>query len=101
MAERWSNLGRELLVRLDCACVNKSSEVDGILLRSCYSRPHGLGLNGAVAWGDFYYGLAIAFSMQLLRLDQMIPRLGSDARREPTGGGEAGPRETVAERGDM
>lgn len=89
VAERWGNLGRELLVRLDSACVNKTSEVDGILLKSCYSRPHGLGLHGAVAWGDFFYGLAIALAMQLLTVDRLIPRPGSDASQDFTEGGEA------------
>jgi unsaturated chondroitin disaccharide hydrolase len=31
-----------------------------VLLHSSYSVPHGLGLDGATAWGDFFFGLAMA-----------------------------------------
>jgi unsaturated chondroitin disaccharide hydrolase len=49
-----------LLRRLDATCLNHAPDVDGILLRSVYSLPHGLGVDGATGWGDFYYGLALA-----------------------------------------
>jgi unsaturated chondroitin disaccharide hydrolase len=51
-----------LLARLDASCVNRSPGTDGILLRSAYSVPHGLGVDGATGWGDFYYGLALAIA---------------------------------------
>lgn len=40
--------------------VSSSEDVEGILQRSSYSVPHGLGMNGATAWGEFYFTLAFA-----------------------------------------
>jgi unsaturated chondroitin disaccharide hydrolase len=48
---------------LDCLCrlaLNRDPDADGVLLHSSYSVPHGLGLDGATAWGDFFFGLAMA-----------------------------------------
>lgn len=56
----------DLLVRLSERCLNQDSHRDGILLHSCYSKPHGLGLDGATGWGDFYFGLALALAADAL-----------------------------------
>jgi unsaturated chondroitin disaccharide hydrolase len=57
---RHRDAGAALLLELDASSVNRSPDVDGVLLRSVYSLPHGLGVDGATGWGDFYYGLALA-----------------------------------------
>jgi unsaturated chondroitin disaccharide hydrolase len=59
---RYDERARRLLVQLDATCVNRSEGEAGILLRSVYSKPHGLGVDGASGWGDFYYGLALAIA---------------------------------------
>lgn len=59
-AMRHDRLARALLGRLGDAALNRDEHIDGILLHSCYSWPHRLGLDGATAWGDFYFGLALA-----------------------------------------
>lgn len=55
-----------LLGRLADRCLNQEPDVDGILLHSCYSKPHGLGMDGATGWGDFYFGLALALAVGAL-----------------------------------
>jgi unsaturated chondroitin disaccharide hydrolase len=54
--------GADLLIRLGVDCLNRDERVHGILLHSCYSKPHGWGVDGATGWGDFYYGLALALA---------------------------------------
>lgn len=46
------------LLRLGVHALNRREDVEGILLRSCYSKPHGLGLQGPTPWGDFYFFFA-------------------------------------------
>lgn len=58
----YGERGRALLAKLDAACVNRTEDEDGILLRSVYSKPHRLGVDGASGWGDFYYALALAIA---------------------------------------
>jgi unsaturated chondroitin disaccharide hydrolase len=58
--DRYDERATDMLRRLDATCLNRSATTDGILLRSAYSIPHALGVDGACAWGDFYYGLALA-----------------------------------------
>lgn len=55
-----------LLAQLSETCVNRDPDVDGVLLHSCYSKPHGLGVDGAMGWGDFYTGLALALAVGAL-----------------------------------
>lgn len=62
----------EFLERLSQSAVGRDAE-DGILLRSSYSLPHGLGVRGATPWGDFFYGLALAMSTGRVQLRQMVP----------------------------
>jgi unsaturated chondroitin disaccharide hydrolase len=71
-----------LLLRLDSTCANRQTDVQGILLESCYSRPHNLGLRGAVAWGDFYYGLALAVANGLISLRALLPQLRASGNGE-------------------
>ncbi len=52
----------DLLERLAERCLNREPDQDGILLHSCYSKPHGLGVDGATGWGDFFFGLALALA---------------------------------------
>jgi unsaturated chondroitin disaccharide hydrolase len=51
----------DLLSKLASTCQN-SGEEDGLLLHSCYSKPHGLGIGGATAWGDYFLGLGLGFA---------------------------------------
>jgi unsaturated chondroitin disaccharide hydrolase len=67
----WSR-GLELLGLLGESCLNTEEGREGILLRSCYSKPHSLGLNSATAWGDFFFGLALALAIGHLSLDRMF-----------------------------
>jgi unsaturated chondroitin disaccharide hydrolase len=69
-AHYWMQ-GTELLGRL-AECVNDGEETEGILLRSCYSKPHGLGMNCAAAWGDFWFGLAAALAVAAVPLDAVL-----------------------------
>lgn len=59
---RYAGLGSELLGQMAASCVNRDPGQEGILLRSCYSKPQGLGLDGATAWGDFFLGLGLAIA---------------------------------------
>lgn len=61
--------GVELLRQLGASCLNRHEGREGILLRSCYSKPHGLGLNSATAWGDFFFGLALALAVGRLSFE--------------------------------
>lgn len=69
-ARHWAQ-GVELLGRL-AACVNDTEGTEGILLRSCYSKPHGLGLACATAWGDFFFGAALALARNVVQLDTLL-----------------------------
>jgi unsaturated chondroitin disaccharide hydrolase len=83
-AHYWTN-GSKLLARL-AACVNDAEEGEGILLRSCYSKPHRLGLNCATAWGDFLFGLAVALAVEAIPLSAVLAFEGS-----PPGAGGGDP----------
>ncbi len=54
------------------ACVNDTEGTEGILLQSCYSKPHGLGLACATAWGDFFFGAALALARNVVPLDTLL-----------------------------
>ncbi len=65
--------------------LNRDVDVEGILLQSNYSVPHGRGVDGATAWGDFYLGLAAAVQAGVLGLEQLIgvqPPTISSSREE-------------------
>jgi unsaturated chondroitin disaccharide hydrolase len=62
-----------ILVCLGSAALNRDPTVDGILLKSSYSVPHGWGVDGAAGWGDFYYGLALALACDEIPLAAVLP----------------------------
>jgi len=67
----------EMLDLLADLALNRDPDRDGILLSSNYSVPHRRGVGGATAWGDFYFGLALALSEGVLSLDQILQRATS------------------------
>ena len=74
-----------ILAGLDANAVRHDSKNQGILLRSCYSKPHGLGVRGATPYGDFYYGLALALATGRLKAADLfataLPATGMTASR--------------------
>ncbi len=69
---RYVDDGDRLLRALCAHALNRGPRSDGILLHSCYSKPHNLGVNGATAWGDFFFGLVLAFATGRITLDTML-----------------------------
>jgi unsaturated chondroitin disaccharide hydrolase len=66
--------GISILLRLHENAVRHDDDQEGILLRSCYSKPHGQGLSGALPYGDYYYGLALALASGKVSLSQILER---------------------------
>lgn len=81
--DRYLNAGRSLLVTIGRLALNTDADVDGILIHSNYSVPHGRGVDGATAWGDFFVGLALALAQGVLPIDLVLGR-ATRARREGT-----------------
>lgn len=71
-AERYDAAGRTLLDTVTRLALNRADDTEGILLHSCYSVPHGRGVDGATAWGDFYYGLAMSVAHGALPLKHLV-----------------------------
>ncbi|MQA85456.1 MAG: glycosyl hydrolase [Streptosporangiales bacterium] len=69
---RWRRTGLDALERIGDACLNTDPATQGILLHSCYSKPHGLGVDGATAWGDFFFGLALALAVDAIPLRTVL-----------------------------
>jgi unsaturated chondroitin disaccharide hydrolase len=69
---RYRSAGRTLLTTIGRLAVNTDAETDGILLRSNYSVPHGRGVDGATAWGDFFVGLALALERGVIPIDALF-----------------------------
>lgn len=65
---RYARLAADTLQVLSQSSLNTSSDEDGILLHCCYSKPDGLGIDGACGWGDFYLGLALALAREAIPL---------------------------------
>lgn len=83
---RWfDESARELLVTLTELALNRDPEVDGILLQSCYSVPHGRGVGGATAWGDFFYGLALALARGILPMRRVLGESAFAVRQQRVG----------------
>jgi unsaturated chondroitin disaccharide hydrolase len=57
--ERWTQEGVRLLTGLTRDCLAVESTHRGLLLHGCYSKPHNIGPNAAVLFGDYYYIEAI------------------------------------------
>ncbi|WP_158228301.1 glycoside hydrolase family 88 protein [Pseudonocardia sp. MH-G8] len=70
--DRFDTSARQLLATLTRSALNRQDDVDGVLLHSCYSVPHGRGVDGATAWGDFYYALAMAVAHGALPLATVL-----------------------------
>jgi unsaturated chondroitin disaccharide hydrolase len=68
---RFATAAEQLLARLAASALASGPE-EGILQRSSYSIPHGLGLSGATPWGDFYYGLALALATGRVALGALL-----------------------------
>ncbi|MGH8881848.1 MAG: hypothetical protein ACRD0P_31620, partial [Stackebrandtia sp.] len=64
--------GRRLLATLSRRALNRDPDIDGILLHSCYSVPQQVGVDGATAWGDFFYGLALAVATGVLPVERLL-----------------------------
>jgi unsaturated chondroitin disaccharide hydrolase len=58
-------------------CLNTDEERDGVLQHSCYSKPHSLGTDSATAWGDFYFGLALAAATGNIPISILLPGGGA------------------------
>lgn len=69
---RFDTAGRGLLDTVTRLAVNRDEGADGILLHSCYSVPRGRGVDGATAWGDFYYGLAMSVAHGALPIEYLL-----------------------------
>ena len=69
---RYAESGRALLATLGRLALNRDPAVDGILLHSCYSVPQNVGVGGATAWGDFFYGLAMAVGHGMLPVGRLL-----------------------------
>jgi unsaturated chondroitin disaccharide hydrolase len=77
-----------VLASLDEHAVRREEAREGILLRSCYSKPHGQGLSGALPYGDFYYGLALALASGKVPLGRLLADRGDEplsAAEQPGG----------------
>lgn len=71
-AGHYAEGGRRLLETIGREALNRDPAVDGLLLKSNYSVPHGRGVDGATAWGDFFVGLALALSEGVVSLPQVL-----------------------------
>lgn len=71
VAQGHRTAARDLLGRCAEQAQNRDGSVDGLLPLSCYSLPHDKGVRGATAWGDFYYGLALALATGRLTTDHL------------------------------
>jgi len=68
----YRSAGLSILKRLNENAVRREPRQEGVLLRSCYSKPHGLGVNGATPYGDFFYGLALALATGRIHEEQLF-----------------------------
>jgi unsaturated chondroitin disaccharide hydrolase len=68
----YERYGRVLLSTIARTALNTDAGTDGVLLRSNYSVPHGRGVDGATAWGDFFVGLALALTEGVVSLEQVL-----------------------------
>ena len=57
--ERWTQAGVRLISGITRDCLAVGSAHRGILLHGCYSKPHNIGPDAAVLFGDYYYIEAI------------------------------------------
>ena len=57
--ERWTQAGVRLISGITTDCLAVGAAHRGILLHGCYSKPHNIGPDAAVLFGDYYYIEAI------------------------------------------
>jgi unsaturated chondroitin disaccharide hydrolase len=69
-AQAYWQQGSDLLAKL-AVCLNDGG-ASGILLHTCYSKPHGLGVDGSTGFGDYYYGLALALATGRIELKAVL-----------------------------
>lgn len=72
-ADTYRAAGNTVLAALAGSCLNADDQREGVLLHSCYSKPHGLGIDSATAWGDFYFALALALAAGKLPVSMLLP----------------------------
>jgi unsaturated chondroitin disaccharide hydrolase len=58
--ERWKGEAVRLLRNLVDCCLARDPRRRGLLLHGCYSKPHAIGVDAAVMFGDYYFVEAIA-----------------------------------------
>jgi unsaturated chondroitin disaccharide hydrolase len=58
--ERWKGEAVRLLQNLVDCCLARDPKHRGLLLHGCYSKPHNIGVDAAVMFGDYYFIEAIA-----------------------------------------
>lgn len=58
--ERWAGEARGLIARLASSCLARDDGHRGLLRHGCYSKPHGIGTDAAVMFGEYYFVEAIA-----------------------------------------
>ena len=68
--ERWTQEGVRLLTGLTRDCLAVEPTHRGLLLHGCYSKPHNIGPDAAVLFGDYYYIEAIS---RLLHPGRLCP----------------------------
>lgn len=68
----YRRAGGIILDKLATSCLNEDAAKDGILHHSCYSKPHGLGVDSATRWGDFYFALAMALGVGKLSVRKLL-----------------------------
>jgi len=74
--ERWTQEGVRLLTGLTRDCLAREPAHRGLLLHGCYSKPHNIGPDAAVLFGDYYYMEAIGrllFPGRLSTLHEPLP----------------------------
>jgi unsaturated chondroitin disaccharide hydrolase len=76
-AATYGAAANALLGALADNCLNTDEKRDGLLEHSCYSRPHNLGTDSATAWGDFYFGLALALAAGKIPVSMLLQDLAA------------------------
>ncbi len=82
-ARHYADGGRTLLETVGRDALNRDPGTDGLVLRSNYSVPHGRGVDGATAWGDFFYALAMTLAHDVLPLSAVTGSRGDRLPERP------------------
>lgn len=84
-AATYRTAAKTVLNALAANCLNTDKERDGVLQHGCYSRPHDLGTDSATAWGDFYFGLALAVTAGKIPISLLLRDDGPGYAERPPG----------------